>query len=181
MGEENCGAESKNSQVTQLCLYTMLEIPVFPTRRVKLDCLGQFLEAGDWTNGLSQALPLNLEAEGAKKQPCFPLVTGSPVANTQPLPNPLPSQWEFEIGVSPLPGKVIQLKSQFSTILPSSPVCYFTPSIAEPRKQGSEGLLIAGGWGQGGEYWTELCPRSQHWAQCSSQHASKSFPWLRQG
>ena len=92
MGEENCGAESKNSQVTQLCLYTMLEIPVFPTRRVKLDCLGQFLEAGDWTNGLSQALPLNLEAEGAKKQPCFPLVTGSPVANTQPLPNPLPPQ-----------------------------------------------------------------------------------------
>lgn len=28
---------------------SMLEIPVFSTRPVKLDCLGQFLEAGDWT------------------------------------------------------------------------------------------------------------------------------------
>ena len=40
MGGENCGAESKNSQVAELCLYSTLETPVFSTRPVKLDCLG---------------------------------------------------------------------------------------------------------------------------------------------
>lgn len=82
--------------------------------------------------------------------------------------------------MSPLPGKVIQLKSQFSTILPSPAVCYFTPSVAVPpsQRQGNEGLLIAGGWGWGGEgrmvgssakrATVPAVPSLAHWLGCAA-------------
>lgn len=73
MGGESCGAETRGILKWQSFAYnSTLEIPVSSTRPVKLDCLGQFLEAGIGPYGLYQALPLNLEAEVAKKQPCFP-------------------------------------------------------------------------------------------------------------